>query len=39
MSWLTFHNGGFAVRKGPVDMELNRHRLLIHRLELGNRGD
>ena len=31
MSWLTFHDGGTAVKKGPVDKELDRHRRLLHR--------
>jgi hypothetical protein len=30
MSQLTFHNGGIAVRKGLVDMELDRPRWHFH---------
>jgi hypothetical protein len=36
MSWLTFHNDGIVVKKGPVDEELHRHRgILRHHRRLG----
>lgn len=28
MNWLTFHDCGTVVKKGPMDKELDRHRLL-----------